>query len=113
MENGKISLKDKAVLRNDLYNTLEESLTDLGMTVEPGAEGMIVHLDNGLFAEVAVTIKNEDKFDIEVARQKYADKVQRAADRAAKSAEIAAKKAEKAAEKLAKEQAKASATPEA
>ena len=60
MEQVKVSLKDKAVLRNDLYNTLEEALVDLGMTVEPGAEGMIVHLDNGLFAEVAVTIKNEE-----------------------------------------------------
>ena len=92
----KVSIKDKAILRNELYTELEGALVELGLTVEPGAEGMIVHLENGLFAEVAVTIKNEDKFDIEVARQKYADKVQRAADRAAKSAEVAAKKAEKA-----------------
>lgn len=106
MSDTKISVKEKAVLRNSIYTDIETALSD-AYTMEPVSEGMLLHLDNGLFAEVKVTIKNEEKFDLEAARQAYAEKMQRAADRAAKAAEVAAKKAEKAAEKLAKEQADA------
>lgn len=105
MSNTKISVKEKAVLRNELYAGLENALVADGMTVEPSVNGMLIHLENGLFAEVKVTIKNEDKFDLEVARQAYADKTQAAAERAEKAAARAAEKAEKAAAKLAKEQA--------
>ena len=102
----KITVKEKAVLRNEFYTSIENSLVNEGMTVEPVSEGMLIHLENGLFAEVKVTIKNEEKFDLEEARAKYAEKMARQAERAAKSAEVAKRKAEKAAEKLAKEQAK-------
>ena len=101
----KITVKEKATLRNELYTNIENGLLNDGITLEPVSEGMLVHLENGLFAEVKVTIKNEEKFDLEDARAKYAEKMARQAERAAKSAEVAKRKAEKAAAKLAKEQA--------
>lgn len=106
MSDTKISVKEKAILRNSIYTDIETIMGE-NYTIEPVSEGLLLHLDNGLFAEVKVTIKNEEKFDLEVARQAYAEKMQRAADRAAKAAEVAQRKAEKAAEKLAKEQADA------
>lgn len=102
----KLSVKEQAVLRNDLYSNIQESMETLGFTVEPVADGMLIHLDNA-FAEVKVAIKNPEKFDLEAARIKYAEKVQRQAERAEKSARLAQEKAEKAAAKLAKEQADA------
>lgn len=103
----KLTVKEQATLRNDLYAMIDDALVDEGMTVEPVSEGMLVHLENGVYAEVKVTIKNPEKFDLEAARMKYSEKMQRQAERAQKAAEVAAKKAEKAAAKLAKEQADA------
>ena len=100
----KIGMKEKASIRNGLYQEIELALNSQNYEVEPVSEGMLVHLENGLFAEVTVTIKNEEKFDLEVARQKYAEKMAAAAERAAKSLKLAEEKAAKAAAKLAKEQ---------
>ena len=100
----KIGMKEKANIRNGLYQEIETSLNSHNYEVEPVSEGMLVHLENGLFAEVTVTIKNEEKFDLEVARQKYSEKMAAAAERAAKSLKLAEEKAAKAAAKLAKEQ---------
>lgn len=100
----KIGMKEKASIRNGLYQEIETALNAQSYEVEPVSEGMLVHLENGLFAEVSVTIKNEEKFDLEVARQKYAEKMAAAAERAAKSLKLAEEKAAKAAAKLAKEQ---------
>lgn len=100
----KIGMKEKASIRNGLYQEIETALNSQNYEVEPVSEGMLVHLENGLFAEVTVTIKNEEKFDLEVARQKYSEKMAAAAERAAKSLKLAEEKAAKAAAKLAKEQ---------
>lgn len=94
----KMTMKQAAELRNALYAQIIDAV---GEQTEPVVDGLLVHLPDGNFAEVKVVIKNE-KFDLEVARQAYADKMARAAERIAKQAEAAAKKAEAAAKKTAK-----------
>lgn len=94
----KMTMKQAAELRNALYAQIIDAV---GEQTEPVVDGLLVHLLDGNFAEVKVVIKNE-KFDLEVARQAYADKMARAAERIAKQAEAAAKKAEAAAKKTAK-----------
>lgn len=96
--------KEKAAVRSNFYEVIENGLgavVDV-IGVEPVADGLLLHLANGGFAEVSVTVKDETKFSLEKARNAYAEKCTKAAERAEK-ARLAAEEAErKALEKAAK-----------
>jgi len=102
--------KNIRMVKNDLrastYAGFTDYLTSVGDTVEPSVNGILVwDPDRQLWFEVSVRVKDETKFDIEAARNAYADKMAKAAERAAVAAQRAQEKAKKAAEKAAKENA--------
>lgn len=108
-----LSVKEKAALRSEFYEGIEEMIGDLAnvdvVGTEPIATGLLIHLENGAAVEVRVIVKDENKFNLEAVRAAYRAKLENAAERAAKHAEVEARKAAKAAEKAAKEQTKDSA----
>lgn len=97
----KISPKEAAELRNGLYDQIGEILEDS----EPTVEGLTVCLDaeRNVYATVKVTVHDNTKYDIDVKRQEYADKITNAAERAEERAAKAAEKAKKAAERAEKQ----------
>ena len=101
-----LKTQDKAQIRSDFYELIDESLGDSAtldvVGSEPISTGLLVELTNGAFVEIRVIVKDENKFDIAAVRAEYQEKLQAAAERAAKHAENEAKKAAKAAEKAAK-----------
>lgn len=101
-----LKTQDKAQIRSDFYELIDESLSDSAtldvLGSEPISTGLLVELTNGAFVEIRVIVKDESKFDVATARAEYQEKLQAAAERAAKHAENEAKKAAKAAEKAAK-----------
>lgn len=93
----KITEKTKAIYRNELYEGIGEFLNqETEYDQESGTKGILVHLPEGLVAEVTVTIKNPEKFDIEVERAALAEKIAKATARQEKAAANAADKAAKA-----------------
>jgi hypothetical protein len=101
--------KEKAAVRSSFYEVIENSLgaTADVIGVEPVADGLLLHLANGGFAEVSVTVKDETKFSLEKARATYAEKLAKAADRAEKARLAAVEAEQKAVEKAAKAAQKA------
>lgn len=104
----KISPKEAAQLRNDLYTQIGGVLEDS----EPTVDGLTVCLDaeKNIYATVKVTVHDNTKYVIDMKRGEYAEKLQNALDKAAEKAvkaeEKARKAAEKAAEKAEKEKGK-------
>ena len=94
----KMSVKDQATLRGNIYDEIGKAMTNMGYVTEPVADGMLVTTDEAHVLIKAI-VKNPEKFDVEDARQEYADKMSKAAERAQKAADKAAEKARKAAEK--------------
>lgn len=93
----KITEATKAIYRNELYDGVSDFLNDnTDYNQEPGTKGILVTLPDGLFAEITVVIKNPAKFNIEVERANYAEKVAKAAERKANAEAKAEKDAAKA-----------------
>lgn len=102
--------KEKAAVRSNFYEVIENGLGAVAdvIGVEPVADGLLIHLANGGFAEVSVTVKDETKFSLEKARAEYAEKCAKAAERAEKARLAAEETERKALEKAAKAAEKAS-----
>lgn len=98
----KMSIKDQAAARASLYEVCTTALFEKGYDSEPVCDGSLIHLPNGQFAVIKISIKDATKFNLEEEREKYTEKQVAAAERAEKAAEKARKKAEKAKEKAEK-----------
>ena len=103
----KLTVKESAEIRASLYDTTLTALNEAGYATETFKGGALIHLPNGYFAKVSISICDASKFDIEATRAEYQAQLEARAEAAAKAAAKAAEKEAKAAEKAAKEAAKA------
>lgn len=93
----KMAIVKQAATRSDIYACIEKAIkSDMDYFTETVSDGMLVHLPDGYFAKVKVTVCNAEKFSLDNVRTKYAEKTQKAAERARKAAERAKEKEEKA-----------------
>ena len=92
----KMKIEEQAKVRAQLYSYVEEILNDYNMDFERVCEGTLVHLPDGQYAKIKISICDAEKFSLVQEREKYAEKTCKAAERA----EIARKKAEEKANKL-------------
>ena len=99
----KMNIKEQAKVRAQLYNEIGTVMVDkFGYETEPYKEGLLVHMTDGNWVKVRVSIADPEKFDIEATRTEYAAQLAARAERARVAQEKAAEKARKAAEKAAK-----------
>ena len=103
----KMTVKDSAETRANLYNTAIGAFEASGLTTEPFKGGVLIDLGNGYFAKMAISICDATKFDLEETRAEYAAQVEARNAAAEKAATKAAEKAKKEAEKAEKAAAKA------
>lgn len=103
----KLSQKEQAEVRGNLYKVALGAIQALGNETEVVSEGAIIHLPDGQYARLKITYCNPEKFSLEVEREEYRDKLARAAERQEKAAAKAKEKAEKAAARAAKAQSNA------
>ena len=99
----KMSVKVQAETRANLYDVALKGIANAGFETETIADGALVHLPDGYFAKVCVTICDATKFDLEETRAKYQEKLANAAERAAKAAAKAEEKSKKLEQKATKE----------
>ena len=104
MEKTKMSVKDQAIVRSYLYEVALNAIVQDGKETEVIADGALIHLGDGQFAKLKISVCDATKFDLDATRAKYQEKLAKQAELAQKRAEAARIKAEKAA---AKEAAKA------
>ena len=103
----KMSVKDQVVVRSHLYEVALNAVVQDGKETEVIADGALIHLGDGQFAKLKISICDATKFDLEATRAEYQEKLAKQAELAEKRAEAARIKAEKAEKKAAKEAAKA------
>lgn len=106
MEVVKMSVGDQATVRADLYEAATKAVLEMGYQTETVSDGMLVHLGEEQYALINVSVKDPTKFNLQTARELYAEKQRKHAERQeakaareAKRAEDAAKKAEAAKKK--------------
>lgn len=102
----KMSVKDQAVVRSHLYEVALNAIVQDGKETEVIADGALIHLGDGQFAKMKISICDATKFDLEATRAEYQEKLAKQAELAQKKAEAAAEKARKAAEREAAKAAK-------
>ena len=102
----KMTVKDSAETRANLYNTAIEAFETEGLKTEPFKGGVLIDLGNGYFAKMAISVCDATKFDLEETRAEYAAQVEARNAAAEKAATKAAEKAKKDAEKAEKAAAK-------
>lgn len=95
----KMSVKDQAVVRSNLYEVALNAIVQNGMETEVVADGALIHLGDGQFAKMKISVCDATKFDLEATRVAYQEKLAKQAELAQKRAEAARVKAEKAAAK--------------
>ena len=100
----KMSIKDATDVRVNLYGVTIDALQNEGFVVEPIKGGSLIHLGNGYFAKMAISVCDASKFDLEATRAEYAEAV---ATRKVKTEEAKAKAEAKEAAKAEREAAKA------
>ena len=93
--------------RKTLYTIAIDALNDAGYVTETIVGGTLIHLEDGYFAKLAISVNDATKFDLDETRAKYQEKIEKAEAAAAKAAEKAAEDERKAAEKAAKAAEKA------
>lgn len=103
----KMSVKDQAVVRSHLYEVALNAIVQDGKETEVIADGALIHLGDGQFAKLKISVCDATKFDLEATRAEYQEKLAKQAELAQKRAEAAAEKARKAAEREAAKAAKA------
>ena len=103
----KISVKDQAIVRSHLYEVALNAIVQDGKETEVIADGALIHLGDGQFAKLKISVCDATKFDLEATRAEYQEKLAKQAELAQKRAEAAAEKARKAAEREAAKAAKA------
>lgn len=99
---SKMTVAEKANVRSNVYGMVEGALAEQNIAFEAIATGLLATLEDGTFVEIKVVVKDEEKFDLDMARMEYAEKCQKAAERAEKAAQSAEKRAQKEKEKAAK-----------
>ena len=110
----KMSVAKQAETRKALYAIAIKALNDAGFVTEPFVKGILIELEEGYFAKMAISINDATKFDLDETRAEYQEKVekarvatekaaQKASEKVAEDERKAAEKAAKAAEKAAKE----------
>lgn len=103
----KMSVKDQAIIRSHLYEVALNAIVQDGKETEVIADGALIHLGDGQFAKLKISVCDATKFDLEATRAEYQEKLAKQAELAQKRAEAAAEKARKAAEREAAKAAKA------
>lgn len=102
----KMSVKDQAVVRSHLYEVALNAIVQDGKETEVISDGALIHLGDGQFAKLKISVCDPTKFDLEATRVRYQEKLTKQAELAEKRAEAAAEKARKAAEREAAKAAK-------
>lgn len=102
MSMTKMPVKEQTAVRAELYTLALDAIGAAGMETEIVSEGALIHLANGYFAKVKISVCDAEKFDLETEREAYTTKVANAAALAEKRALAAAEKAAKASAKTAK-----------
>ena len=92
----------EAEVRKNLYEVALDALAREGFTTEVIKDGALIHLPDGYFAKVKVSICDATKFDLDVTRAEYQELLQKRAEAAEKKAQKAREKAEKEAVKAIK-----------
>ena len=101
--NEKMSPKEAAIVRSKLYEiTLNALVNDGGFDTEAVSDGALVHLGDGQFAKIRISVCDATKFDLNKIREEYKEKLAKQAEAAEKKAEAARAKAEKEARKAEK-----------
>ena len=95
----KMSVKDQAIVRSHLYEIALNAIVQDGKETEVISDGALIHLGDGQFAKLKISVCDPTKFNLEDVREKYQEKLAKQAELAQKRAEAAAEKARKAAEK--------------
>lgn len=108
----KLPVAEQAAIRKTLYGLALDGIETAGYETEAISEGSLIHLPDGQFALVKITVKDPEKFDLTSAREDYAAKQAAAAERSAAQAKKAQEKAAKDAEKAKKAKEKAEAPAE-
>ena len=98
----KMNKVTEAETRKHLYEVALDALARDGYTTEVIKDGALIHLPDGYFAKVKISICDATKFDLDKVRADYQDQLQKRAEAAEKRAIKAREKAEKEAEKLRK-----------
>jgi len=92
----KMNPSTQATVRSNLYSLVEKTVNESGFVTEPVTDGMLVHLEDGNFAKIRVSVCDPVKFDLEEARKAFAEKTAKAAARASAASERAKAAEEKA-----------------
>ena len=90
----KMSVKEQSEIRAKLYEMARGAIEG-EFTTETIATGALIHLPGGQYAELQISIKDVEKFDLTKVREAFALKQSREAERAKKAAEKATANAEK------------------
>ena len=98
----KMKVAEQAAIRANIYNAAGASIQEMGYSTETISDGMLIHLGEGQYAKLKVSICDPTKFDLEIERETYAQKMRDAAERAEKARLKAEEKERKAKEKAAK-----------
>ena len=101
----KMGIKEATEIRSQLYSLVNEELNASGFETEPIKGGVLIHLPDGYFAKLAISINDATKFDLEAVREEYNLVIENRTKRAEEAKEKARIKEEKAAAKAAKEAA--------
>lgn len=104
----KMSVKEQSTVRAHLYEVALGAIVNDGKETEVISDGALIHLGNGQYAKMKISVCDATKFDLEVVRQEYQEKLAKQAELAKKRAEAAEEKAKKVAEREAAKAAKES-----
>lgn len=94
----KMNVKAQTEVRSTLYGEAIKGINELGYETETIKGGTLIHLPDGYFAKMTISVCDATKFDLEKTRSEY----QTALEARAARAEAAAKKAREKVEKEAK-----------
>ena len=102
----KLSVKESSAVRTELYDVALSALNGVGYDTEAIKGGALIHLPNGYFAKMSISVADATKFSLEEVREEYQAQLKAREAAAAKAEAKALEKAEKEKAKLAKEAAK-------
>lgn len=98
----KMKVSEQAAIRAKLYDAAGTAIKDCGYTTETIADGMLIHLGDGQYGKVKISICDPSKFNLEAVREEYAKKTAMVAERAEKARQKAEEKERKAKERAVK-----------
>ena len=98
----KMNVKQQVEVRANLYDIAINGLHANDFETEAVCDGLLIHLPDGYFAKMKISICDATKFDLTEEREAYAEKLQKQSERAEAARLRAEEKARKAAEKAAK-----------